>query len=474
MLSLTVAQLAELVGAKGDFSPELRVGPDVVIDSRSATPGSLFVALPGERVDGHDFLSQAAAAGAVAALVDEAKQLDEPADLALLPVPDPLAALGRLAHEQVRQQRESGVLTVLAVTGSSGKTSTKDLLAQVMAAAAPSVAAEGSHNNEIGVPLTAAQIQADTRYLVLEMGSRGIGHINQLTAIVPVDIAMVLNIGVAHLGEFGSREAIAEAKGELAKAAQHWAVLNADDELVSQLRNRTSAHIAYFSTQGPPEGGQKRVWAENIESGMEERYAFDLHLDAEPPQRVELNVVGQHQVANALAAAAAASAAGLSPAQVAAGLNGAHPASHWRMELQRRADGLLVLNDAYNANPESMRAALDSLAQLRRPGGKLIAVLGEMLELGDEAEAWHAKIGTYAAQVGVDQLYAIAGHAAAMVGAFIAAAPADAVATVVPDRKSAVKSVLIAATPDDVVLVKASRGIALETVAAEILKGIAP
>jgi UDP-N-acetylmuramoyl-tripeptide--D-alanyl-D-alanine ligase len=382
MRELTAGSLATLAGARLVGDPDAIVGPDVVIDSRAITPGALFVALPGERVDGHDFAATAVAAGAGAVLVSRELALDAPQ----LVVDDPLAALATLATALVAEAIPAG-LTTVGITGSSGKTSTKDLLAQVLAVAGPTVAPVGSFNNEIGVPLTATRITGTTRFLISEMGARGQGHITYLCGISQPRVGVVVNVGHAHIGdrvptaphdahtllrhedvghahvgEFGSVQAIAKAKGELVAALPRdgWAVLNADDPLVSTMATRTVARIASFAVGAAPGRGDLRVWAEDIGYDDLQHPVFVLRVagTVDGEAEVRLQVAGAHQVGNALAAAAVALTQGMSVEAVAEALGRATPQSHWRMELHERADGVLVVNDAYNANPDSMAAAL--------------------------------------------------------------------------------------------------------------------
>ena len=459
---LTAAQLAGLAGARLLGDPAVLVGPRVVIDSRQAEPGALFVALPGERVDGHDFAATAVGGGAAAVLVTRELGVDVPQ----LVVPDALAGLTALATGLVARAK-ADLLTVVGITGSSGKTSTKDLIAAVLSAAGPTVAPVGSFNNEVGVPLTATGVDAGTRYLVSEMGARAHGDIAMLCRITPPDIGVVINVGHAHLGEFGSVAGIARAKGELveALATEGWAVLNAEDPRVAAMAGRTTARIASFGATARPLSGDLRVWAEQIGADPLQHHSVLLCTDA-GRARVSLRVAGVHQVGNALAAAAVALTLGLDVAEIAAALSAAEPASRWRMELAERADGLLVVNDAYNANPDSMAAALRSLAGMRRPQGRLIAVLGDMLELGGTAYTEHRRIGELAGSLGVDHLLAVGEFAAAIAEG---ARRQGTAATVVADRTAAVAALNTLVSPSDVVLVKASRGLALESVAQQLL-----
>lgn len=462
--------LAEVAGATGgrlagvDAPAGALVGPDVVIDSRQASPGALFVALPGERVDGHDYVATAAEQGAAAALVT--REVEAP--LPQVVVAHGVGALADLAMHVVARGKGSG-LVVVGVTGSSGKTSTKDLIASVLEADGPTVAPPGSFNNEIGAPLTACRVDAATRYLVTEMGARGLGHVAALCRVTPPTIGAVLNVGHAHLGEFGSVEQIAVAKGELVESldADGWAVLNADDPRVIAMALRTDAHLAAWSTRQDPveTGAALRVWAADITADDLQRHRFTLRVagDDRPEAQaaVVLRVLGEHQVANALAAATVALAAGMSPDAVAAALSAAEPRSRWRMELVERADGLAVLNDSYNANPDSMSAALVALSRLRRPGGRLVAALGDMLELGEGAAEAHRGIGELAAELGIDELVATGDFGPDLVAGF----GDDARARYVEDVSALTRHLDGSLGAADVLLVKASRGLALDRVA---------
>ena len=459
MRERTIREVAALVGAEV-FDDARTAGPDVVIDSRLARPGTVFVALPGEHVDGHDFIAAAAAGGAVAAVCTRVTD----APVAHLVVPDAVQGLTELARGVIQEAKLAG-LHCVGVTGSSGKTTTMDLLGQVLGAQSPTVSTQGSFNNEIGVPLTALRVGPDTRFLVSEMGARGAGHIAWLCRIVPPDVGVVLNVGHAHLGEFGSVDGIAAAKGELVEGLRPdgWAVLNADDELVRAMATRTPARLALFSLAGEPSGGALRVWAEGLVPDDLQRYSFTLRSAGEVQASVPVTLrgPGRHQVANALAAAAAGLVLGLAPPTVAAALCGAVAQSAWRMQVIARADGVLLVNDAYNANPDSMRVALTTVAAMRRPGGRLVAVLGDMLELGAAALAEHESLGRLAAGLGFEVV---------AIGAFAAQIArgvegAYGTVTLVSDREEAAVVAGRALQPSDVVVVKASRGLALDRVA---------
>jgi UDP-N-acetylmuramoyl-tripeptide--D-alanyl-D-alanine ligase len=336
------------------------------------------------------------------------------------------------------------------------------------------VATAANHNNELGVPLTALGATAQTRFLVLEMGARGIGHIAYLCGIAPPRIAAVLNVGTAHIGEFGGKEAIARAKGEIVEAlpADGTAVLNADDPLVAAMAQRTAAPVLTFGASG------RLGWRELVLDDLG-RPSFELGYDDGRQgahwSPVRLRQIGAHQVANATAAAAMAIAAGFGQDEVAEALSQAVSASRWRMELSERADGLVVINDAYNANPESVRAALEALAAVgERSGRRTVAVLGEMRELGSEHVAGHRSVGAAAADLGVDVVLVV-GEPAAPVAEGVAERGGGRTEVVTtPGRSEALDWLRQNAAPADVVLVKASRGAALEWIAEQLLASAVP
>ncbi|MBF4160417.1 UDP-N-acetylmuramoyl-tripeptide--D-alanyl-D-alanine ligase [Nocardioides acrostichi] len=457
MIALSLARIAEIVGGEVVGPPgsdDVVVDAPAVIDGRKADPGGLFVAFVGEHTDGHDFAAQAGEAGAVAVLGSR------PTELPTVVVDDAREALQTLASFVVARVREAGGLTVFGITGSSGKTSTKDLLGAVLAHAAPTVATHGSFNNELGMPLTALRVEQATRYLVLELGARGIGHIAELTDIVRPDVSLVLNVGQAHLGEFGSREAIAQAKGELVEALPEdgTAVLNAGDDRVMGMARRTRAQVTTFGTDGVAE-----VRVEELSLDRLGRPSFTL-ATPRGSVPVTLQLVGAHQALNAAAACAAALAVGLTPEQVAEALAAITTLSQWRMELHELPSGVIVLNDAYNANPDSMRAGLDALVTLGADGAvqRTVAVLGEMRELGPTGEAEHREVGRYALARGVDVVLAV-GEAARGI-----ADGAEDAAVVVHDNDEATAWLAEHVQAGDAVLFKASNGTRLYEVASTI------
>ena len=394
MIPLSLAAIAQLTGALPHLvaDPGVTAG-SVVIDSRAAGPGALFAALPGQRVDGIDFAPAAVAAGAVAVLAIR------PAGVPTLVVPDVPAALAALASAVVAGLPR---LTIAGITGSAGKTTTKDLAAQLIEQLGPTVSPLGSFNNEIGHPLTILRADARTRYLLLELSARGAGHIARQCQIARPSLGVVLCVGHAHTGEFGGLAEVARAKAELPAAlpAGGVALLNADDPLVLAMAGQTAARVVTFG-RAP----QATVRAHAVSLDERGRPAFTLVTPAGSAP-VRLRLAGAHNVTNALAAAALAGQLGLALPEVAAGLSAATARSRWRMEVTERPDGVTVINDAYNASPEAMAAAIGTLAAIAR-GRRAFAVLGPMYELGAESRDWHEEAGALAARAGVAGLIVV-------------------------------------------------------------------
>ena len=488
MKEMTLRDAAQIVGGRltDAADPDAVISGPVEFDSRKVAPGGLFLALPGERVDGVDFIPAALEAGAVAALT--AADVDAPAivvprlarqdtnAMALAADTDGsgaavLAALGALARANVDQLRENHGLRVVGLTGSAGKTSTKDLIASVLEPAGAVVAPPGSFNNEIGHPWTALRADENTDFLVLEMSARAPGNIAALAEIAPPEIGAVLNVGTAHLGEFGSRDVIAQTKGELVEALPETglAVLNADDDKVAAMASRTKARVR---TIGQSSGAD--IFASYVHVDDEARASFTLNADGESAH-VELKVHGEHQVSNALIAAAVALECGQTIEQVAASLSGAVARSARRMDVQTRADGVTVINDSYNANPDSVKAALRSVAVMARtenPPRRTWAVLGEMGELGDESITEHDLVGRFLVRLNITQLIVV-GHGRPQRALFQGAIQEGSWGTEAEHVESAEDALAILndrLAPGDVVLVKASQAVGLWTVAESLLE----
>ena len=503
MIDLTVAQIAEIVGGTlADISPQaaatLHVTGTVEFDSRRVGPGGLFVALPGARSDGHDHAASAVAAGAVAVLA--ARPVGVPA-VVVSPAGTPESRAGVLEHDAdgsgaavlaalaklataVAAELVAGGLTIVGITGSSGKTSTKDLVAAVLEPLGEVVAPPGSFNNELGHPWTVLRATRRTDYLVLEMSARHPGNIAALAQIAPPAIGVVLNVGTAHLGEFGSRDAIAQTKAELPQAVPSSGVviLNVDDPAVAAMAHVTEAWVVRVSRSGQTDSGPSDVWADAVSLDELARPRFTLHAtSAQGPVQAEvrLGVYGDHQVTNALCAGAVALQCGASVEQVAAALAGAGPVSRHRMQVSTRADGVTVIDDAYNANPDSMRAGLQALAWIAHGGGvgpaekrRSWAVLGEMAELGEDAISEHDRVGRLAVRLDVSRLVVVGigrsmsamHHGAVMEGSW-ADAGADKGAVNVADADAALALLRAELQPGDVVLVKASNAAGLGALA---------
>jgi UDP-N-acetylmuramoyl-tripeptide--D-alanyl-D-alanine ligase len=453
MIAMTLAEIADVVGGTTHGDPDVPVTAEAFVDSRAVVPGGLFVAVVGERVDGHEYAATAHAAGAAAVLGSR------PTDAPTVVVDDPVLALGRLARH-VRDRLPD--LAVLAMTGSQGKTGTKDYLAAILQGERATVATQGNLNNELGVPLTVLRATDDTRFLVVEMGARHVGNIAYLCGIARPDVAAVLNVGTAHLGEFGSREAIAQTKGEIVEAlpATGTAVLAADDPVVAAMTSRTAARVLTFGAFGDV------AW--RVVDGEGARMSFLLGHDGAWAS-VVLAQPGAHQVVNATAAGAMALAVGVPLDDVAVGLTAARPASRWRMDVRERSDGVTVINDAYNANPDSMVAALDTLARMGRTGRRTLAVLGEMRELGDESDESHVLVGLSAAVAGIDVVVAVGPVAPLIADGAARSSSWNGELVPTAGRDEALAWLRDNVLPGDVVLVKASRGVALEHIADGLL-----
>ncbi|CAM5330995.1 UDP-N-acetylmuramoyl-tripeptide--D-alanyl-D-alanine ligase [Leifsonia shinshuensis] len=414
MIALTLAEIAAatrgtllLDGAVlpdgTSATPETVVSGLSTTDSREVVPGTIFFAKPGEVTDGHLFAPQAAESGAALLVVDHALDLPVPQLL----VPDTVVALGDLATEVIARVRALGALKIVGVTGSNGKTTTKNLLREILEQVGPTIAPRASFNNEVGAPVTMLEVTEETQYLVAEMGASGIGEIARLVRMARPDIGIVLKVGLAHAGEFGGIEKTLAAKTEMVSdlLESDVAVLNLDDPRVASMADKTLARVLWFGLDE-----RAAVRATDVRSTARGT-SFVLHLPpadggegAGESRPVQFRVLGEHHVMNALAAAAAAHTLGVDIDTIVHGLQTVQRAERWRMEVMGGARGVTVINDAYNASPDSMAAAIKTLAQIAEPGERTIAVLGEMSELGEFSGEEHDRIGLLAVRLGIDQL----------------------------------------------------------------------
>jgi len=443
MITLTAGEIALLVGGDVFCDKDLLVSKAPVFDSRLATPGCFFLALKGENADGHEFAADAYRNGSMFSLTSQ--RIDGPC----IVVGDVIEALSILAAF-VRKRLDK--LIVIGITGSQGKTSTKDLLTHMLGAVGPTVAPAGSFNNDLGLPITLLQCDDRTRFCILEMGARHVGDIARLCEIAKPNIGVVLTVGTAHIGEFGSQEVIAKTKSELIQSLDKdgIAILGTYDEFTPKMASLHQGQVILFG-----EKADTQVRAADIEM-REGRPHFDLVTPA-GRDAVGMRAVGAHQVSNALAVAAVGTALSLPLELIASSLSTGEISSKWRMELHESAD-LLIINDAYNANPESMGAAMRALALFAQErGGSAWAFVGKMNELGQTQAPQSVAIGALAVELGIDHLVEIdAPEYGEPVGAMVVHQR--------PTIESALDLVDYFA-PGDVVLVKASRSQGFEVLA---------
>ncbi|WP_062072748.1 UDP-N-acetylmuramoyl-tripeptide--D-alanyl-D-alanine ligase [Demequina sediminicola] len=460
MRALTAQWVANAVGGELAADVDTRV-TGVDKDSRLITPGALYVAIVGERVDGHDYAPHAFEAGATLALVSQ------PVAGPHVLVDDVVVALGSLARAYLALLRTEGDIRVVGITGSNGKTTTKDLVAQVLPDA---IAPQGSFNNEIGLPLTVLRAESSTQFLILEMGASAPGDLAYLTAIAPLDIAVVLTVGTAHLGGYGSPEALAEEKATLLDGLVPGgvAILNGDDARVAAMASRPclsqeGRRVVEFGVGG--EGRTVRASRVEIDAGRP-RFAVETATETVPASTMSL--VGEHHATNVLAAITVALECGSTPADAVEAVAAAMPLSPHRMALFERVDGVRILDDSYNASPESMRAALRALKDVAQ-GGRSFAVVGEMLEMGDASLPAHDEVGLDAVRLRIDHLVVVGtGARAAYVSAVREGSWGDEAAFVatIDEASQFLKERL---SPGDTVLVKASHGTGLWKLADELV-----
>jgi UDP-N-acetylmuramoyl-tripeptide--D-alanyl-D-alanine ligase len=448
MIAMKASEIARIIGGELHGS-DVEVTERAFLSSSQCTKGSIFLAIEGEKVDGHDFVADAFSHGAAIAITS--KIVSEPC----IVVPDVTVAIGALAAHLRSELKD---LTVIGITGSQGKTTTKELLSAILSSVAPTISPQGNNNNELGVPITLLQCNADTKYCIVEMGARHQGDIAALAAIAKPEIGVVLKVAAAHLGEFGSLEIIAKTKSEMISSLSPdgVAILGQYDPMTSAM---ASLHAGKTITFG--ENSQSQIRATDIEI-REGRPHFEL-VTPEGRSTVTLRQYGTHQIANALAAAAVSYALGLNVDHIAGALSTAEVNARWRMEV-KTLDDLVIINDAYNASPDSMAAALHTLAHLSQErGGESWAFLGNMRELGESSTQAHAEIGTLASSLGVDHLVTVGAPDYA-----IGVADGAQMALHICRDKDEALTYIQYLNRGDVVLCKASRSDGLEEIAEKI------
>ncbi|MBF4605460.1 UDP-N-acetylmuramoyl-tripeptide--D-alanyl-D-alanine ligase [Curtobacterium sp. VKM Ac-2884] len=486
MIALTLAEIATAVGGEligGAQATDVAEPGDLVVegsvetDSRLVRPGSVFFALPGEVTDGRRFVPAATEAGAALVITPERVETTAPQ----IVVADGYAALAALAHEVVTRVRMASAdrvdaegrpapLKVVGITGSNGKTSTKNMLRTILEQHGETVAPEGSFNNHVGAPISMLRVTDDTRFLVVEMGASGVGHIAALVRIAEPDVGVVLKVGLAHAGEFGGIEATQRAKSEMVTdlPASATALLNVDDDRVASMRDLTAAQVVGFGTSA--DADYRITGIETDRSGT--RFTLtappvdqegDRPTDGTQPGGpdhvdVRLAILGEHHAMNAAAALTVAHRWGVPLADGAAALASMTRAERWRMELlQGGPEGVTVINDAYNASPDSTAAALRTLAQIVRPGERTVAVLGEMAELGEFSTEEHDRIGRLVVRLGIGQLVVVGRGAMPIHQAATLEGSWDGESVFIEDVDDAVRSLQDMLRPGDVVLVKSSK-----------------
>jgi len=456
VIPLRLAELNDALG--GSLTLPHRVTADAVVSGSVQTnstlvePGSIFFALPGEVTDGHLFAADAAARGA--ALVVAERPLDLP--VPLLVVPDGVTALADLARLVVARVRANGNLKVIGITGSNGKTTTKNLLQAILSAEGPTVAPVASFNNHVGAPITMTQVDTSTEYLISEMGASHSGEIARLVGIAMPDISVVLKVGLAHAGEFGGVEATQRAKSEIVRElpASAVAVLNADDDRVVAMAGMTAARTVWFGLAPDAE-----VRAEDVRATASGT-RFALVVDG-VAHEVGLRILGEHHVSNALAAVAVARELGIPVERAIAAIETVPRAERWRMEVLRPGGGITVINDAYNASPDSTAAALKTLAQIREPGQRTVAVLGEMAELGEYSDEEHDRLGRLVVRLNIGKLFVVGAGARRIHAAAGLEGSWDGESVFVADLDAAYDLLREQLRAGDIVLVKSSKSAGL-------------
>lgn len=469
MIPLSLSQIAAAISGTliaESKQRDLEVVGRVRIDSRAVQQGDLFIAIRGEQHDGHSFASGAAEHGAVALLVN--RHIAE-LNIPQIVVQDTVSALGALAAAVLTEVRSRTQIAVVAITGSNGKTTTKNLLGAMLSELGETMVPQGSFNNQIGAPLSLLEITEQTRFAVVEMGADEPGQIRNLVAIAKPDLAVVLKVGLAHVGGFGSIDDTARAKAELVTdlAPEAKVLLNADDFRVRQMAEQTAAEVHYFSRERPAEP-KNTVWAEEIVSTLDGT-KFALHWEDGTVIPVHLQILGEHHVANALAAAGAAHQLAVPPQSIVNVLQETMRAERWRMERLELADGTLIINDAYNASPDSTQAALRSLADFgHQSGRRTVAVLGHMAELGEHSDAQHDALGILLVRLGIDRVFVIGEQARRIHETAVAEGLWNNESEFLPTLAGAAAHIRAQLHPGDIVLVKSSKSAELRHLGDEL------
>ncbi|MFU8947764.1 UDP-N-acetylmuramoyl-tripeptide--D-alanyl-D-alanine ligase [Mycetocola zhadangensis] len=453
MIRLTLSEIADRLSGSlhlegTDATGDATVDGPVETDSREIVPGGVFVAKRGDDTDGHLFVGAAIDRGAALAIVEHPVENSIPQ----IVVADAVQALGELAQYVVERVRADGNLTVIGITGSNGKTTTKNMLERILSGEGETVAPIRSFNNAVGAPTTMLRITESTRYLIVEMGASGIGHIARLVALAKPDIGVVLKVGLAHAGGFGGIESTLAAKTEMVAdlAEDGIAVLNADDPRVASMADKTRAKVVMFGQDASAPYRATDV------AGSRTGTSFTAHAPGEDPVPVRIRVLGEHHVSNALAALTVAGTLGVPLARAAAALETLERAERWRMEVLGGKDDVTIINDAYNASPDSMSAAIKTLAQISEPGKRTIAVLGAMSELGEYSGDEHDRIGLQLVRLNISQLVVVGPEARRMHISAINEGSWDGESVYFGDMDAAYDYLAAEIIPGDTVLVKSS------------------
>ncbi|WP_066080706.1 UDP-N-acetylmuramoyl-tripeptide--D-alanyl-D-alanine ligase [Pseudoclavibacter albus] len=456
MIDLSLTEIATAVSGRlvlgGSDTAETIVNGYVDTDSREITPGDIFVAKPGEVTDGHLYAPKAVQAGAVLCIVERELELS----VSQIVVENSVVALGDLAREVITRVKALGKLTEIAVTGSNGKTTTKNLLREIFSARGETVAPIASFNNEVGAPITFCRATENTDTLIAEMGASAPGEIRRLIKMAKPDVGIVLTVGLAHAGEFGGIETTLRSKTEMVEdlGPEDWAVLNRDDARVASMADKTKAQILWFGR-----GDDADVRASDVETSIDGT-SFTMHLPGQEPVRVQFAVIGEHHVVNALAAAAASHTQGVPATEIRDALERVTRAERWRMEVLTRTP-LTIINDAYNASPDSMAAALRTLAQIAAPEQRTVAVLGAMSELGEYSVEEHDRLGLLAVRLNISQIVVVGREARALHLGAIAQGSWDGESVFVEDQDEAFEFLTKYLGEGDLVLVKSSNSAGL-------------